>query len=449
MVELQEVLKTIDTLDKTLTKARICLDEAKDVHVEGEMRLPDPLSIQNFYSDYMLFKTAGMTVEKDTLTLRTRTQSIQMSMLGILELLSNKLKLPVVGVPEQKIEKKPPFITEIDEVIKHKMEWILIEFNRILAVGDPRINRLCMDYYRVQSYPILVRLKYLEWERGFISYHIKQTETRLEDKKSLELREIRKQYTERLDKEKSTLNLRITQTQNELLRIRTVNDRLDGLYQNAQTENVTLKQEIEAIHERMKGNEETSTRYAEENASLKAEMEVMRNKLNKHESAEWKPDFASTNAVPVFCNLKDNTIIKFPCSLDGFKRDYSLKSSDGQSRIYSKQDGAEFTIPDSLAFKLPILIQSRQPTASSKDENQHEIIVGGKQIHLTGGTKAVYDFLLNSDEPKSTGKIVDATHKPQPHVSGRYLKSLREIGVLVEKEIDGVKKYSINNPEDN
>ncbi len=462
MTELQEVLKTIDKLDNTLTQTRACLVNAKEVPVEGEMRLPDPQSIRDFYADYIMFKTAKMTVERDSLTLQTHSQSIQISMLGILELLSDKLKVPIVCVPEQKLTSKPPFITDMDDVIKHKMDWIFAEFNRILALGDPRINRLCQDYYRVQSYPIIVRLNYLDWERGFISYHIKQTETRLEEKKTLELREIRKQYSERLDKEKSSLNLRIFQTNNEIQRLRTVNNRLDGLYQDAQTENTTLKQEIESLHNKSKGNEESVTKYSEENSALKAEVEILKNRLNKYESAEWRPDFASTNSNPVFCNQKDNSIVKFPCSLDEFKKKYSLHRTDGKTRIYRCLDGKEFEIPESLALKMPVLTQSEQsvqhvPSAQLIHATQTErntakkntIRVNGKDLAVSEGTKIVYDELLENELPMSAKEIVGVTQKPQPHVSGRFLKSLREIGVLVEKEIDGVKKYSINNPEDN
>jgi hypothetical protein len=440
MTELTEVLKTFDKLDKTLTQTRACLMDAKEVPVEGEMRLPDPQSIRDFYADYIMFKIGKMSVESDSLTIRTASQSLKISMLGILELLSDKFKVPVVCVPEQKLTTKPPFVADIDALVKNKMDWIKAEFNRILALDDPRINRLCQDYFRVQSYPLIVRLNYLEWERGFISYHIKQTETRLEDKKSLELREIRKQYTDRIDKEKSSLNMRISQMQNELQRMRTVNNRLDGLFQSAQTENTTLKQEIESLHAKSKGNEEGVTRYSEENLALKAEVEILKNRLNKYESSEWRPDFASTNANPVFCNVKYNTIIKFPCSMGEFKQEYSLKSSDGQNRIYTNKTGKEFTLPDTLALKLPSMIQEQQPTGASKDESQHELIVGGKQIHLTGGAKAVYDFLLNSDEPQSTGQIVEGTGIAQSTISARHIKTLKERGLV---QINGLKKYSV------
>lgn len=327
------------------------------------------------------------------------------------------------------------------------MDWIKAEFNKIMAVDDPRINRLCQDYYRVQSYPLIVRLNYLEWERGFISYHIKQTEVRLEDKKTLELREIRKQYMERLDKEKSGLNLRITQMQNELQRVRTISDRLDGFYQNAQTENIGLKQEVEVLHNKLKGAEETNTRHSEEAAALKAEVEILRNKVNKYESAEWKPDFASTNSLPVFCNQKDNTIIKFPCSMDEFKRDYSLKSTDGQNRIYSTEANKEFTVPDSLALKLPLMIQQQQPNGENRKDEQNMIIVNGKNLKISEGAKAVYDLLKNSDTPLSLGEIGEETGYQPSNISGRHFKTLRELGILEEHYNDGMKKFSIKEQE--
>ncbi len=448
MTELPEVLKTIEKLDRTLTLARQVLNDAKQVPADGELKLPSPESIRDFYSDYVLFKTAEMNSTKDILTIRTHTQKLEISMIGVLELLSDKLNVPVVRTPEQKITSKPPFVTDMDAIIAHKMDWIKAEFNKIMAVDDPRINRMCQSYYDVQSYPLIVRLNYLQWEREFISYHMKQAEIKLEDKKTLELREVRKQYTERLDKEKSGLNLRISQMQNEHRRLRTVNDRLDGFYQNASTENIGLKHEIEALHDKKKGNEDSMTRFSEENSALKAEVEILRNKLNKYEAAEWKQDFASTNASPVFYNLKDNKIIKFPCSLDEFKKVYSLKSSDGTNRTYSSQDGKDFIIPDSLALKLPSLIQSQQPTGENGKDKQNMIHMNGKDIKVTEGVKAVYEFLKNNDEPASTREIMEETGIAQSTIGARHLKTLKELGILEEEDAGGMKKYLIINSED-
>jgi DNA-binding transcriptional ArsR family regulator/regulator of replication initiation timing len=451
MAELSEVLKTIEKLDKTLTEARVRLYEAKEAPVEGTMKLPDPESIRDFYANYILFKMAKMTVEKDTLTLRTQTQSIQISMLGILELLSNKFQLPVVRVPEQKLTTKPPFVENIDAIIKSKMDWIFAEFNKILAVDDPRINRLCQDYYRVQSYPLIVRLNYLQWEREFISYHLKQTEVKFEDKKTLELREIRKQYTDRLDREKSALNMRITQAGNELQRLRTINNRLDGLYQNSQTESIGLKQEIEALHDKTKGTEENITRFSEENSALKAEIELLKNRVNKYEAADWKPDFASTEKAPVFCNQRDNTIIKFPSSMNEFKEKYSLRSTDGSKRVYSTEGGKEFEVPDSLAIKLPSLLQQTPAFAANAAKEskvvkkRNTIVVNGTEEVVSAAAFTIYEILKDSERPLTSGELEQRTGYTQANVS-KGLKSLKELGILKAENSDGLNKYYLNEP---
>jgi hypothetical protein len=448
ITELSEVLQTIERLDNTLTRAREVLHDARQVPPESEMHLPDPKSIKSFYEDYTMFKVAIMTVEKDTLTLSTQSQSITLSLLGLLELLSNNFKLPVVGVQQQNITSKPPFVSDMDAIVKNKMEWIYIEFNRILAVDDPRISKLCQDYYRVQSYPLFVRIAYLEWERQFIGYLMSLAQTKLEDTKSLEIREIRKQYGEKLDKEKSALNLRISNMGNELQRLRTVNDRLDGFYQNALSENTGLKNEIEAIHDKMKGNEELVTRQTEENSALKSENEILKNKLNKYESPEWKSDFASTNETPVFCNIKDNTIVTFPCSMMDFRRDYKLKSTDGQKRIYGTENGDKFEIPDSLALKLPSMIQQQQqPTGANENGEPNMISLNGKNVKVSEGAKVVYDLLKESDIPLSLGEIGEETGYQPSNISGRHFKTLRELEVLEETYDNGIKKFSIIDQE--
>ncbi len=439
MTELSEVLKTIEKLDRTLTQARTVLHDAKEVPAEGTLILPNPQNIRDFYSDYVLFKTAEMSATKDTLTLRTHTQKLEISMVGVLELLSDKFKVPVVRTPEQKITSKPPFVTDMDEIINHKMGWIKAEFNKIMAVDDPRINRLCQDYYRVQSYPLIVRLNYLEWERQFISYHLKQTEVRLEDKKSLELREVRKQYIYRLDKEKSALNLRLSQMQNELLRLRTVNDRLDSFYQNASTDNIGLKQEIEVLYEKLKGKDALATSQGEELAAAKVEIEVLKHRLEKYEFAEdWKPDFASTMEAPVFYNQKNNEILKFPCSIEMFKKTYSLASTDGTNRTYSREDREEFKIPHSLALKIPILIQQKPVTNARKD-------VSKEKNELPKNFQKVIDVLNSSGAPLSIPEISEKTGIAESNLRTRYLNSLIEDGSVVEEERDEMKLFYLVN----
>ncbi len=54
-------------------------------------------------------------------------------------------------------------------------------------------------------------------------------------------------------------------------------------------------------------------------------------------------------------------------------------------------------MPESLALKPPTLLQSQQPTGANVNEKQNTIPVNGKNIKVTEGVKAVYDFLKNSN----------------------------------------------------
>lgn len=88
---------------KFVTQNMACrLRIIKDAPAELIIVFPYLHSIQSFYSDYIPIKTAKMNAEIDSLTLHVKA-TYQNKHAGIHELLFNKLKLPVVGMQENKI----------------------------------------------------------------------------------------------------------------------------------------------------------------------------------------------------------------------------------------------------------------------------------------------------------------------------------------------------------
>ncbi len=437
----EELSKSLDTQIKIEEEQKNNAIKPLRTYQEPEASfLPGIDSFNPFYAEYALYGLHSVTLagEKGTsIAMSAGLSTLAIPVEAVIELIADKLNAPIMLDSDQKVIGAPPFVEDMDAVLRHRMMWLRTEFNKIMALNDPRIEKMCRDYYKLHSYPLVIRLKYHEWIESLTGYRLDKRVSEIKSDKEKQMSVFRAEYQRKLHEETTKLNLQLDKVRTELQRMKGVSETLATKNQAYRGESNSLKTEIESLHK--KAQSETELRMAAESTiiELKAKIEKAETKLEKYERDEWSKAFTYTEENPAFHNKVDGKIITFPCSLEQFVKDYKSGDldADGKNRTFTKEGGTPFTVPESLALRINSLIEEKNKKTEPAGQ-------AAGSDGVSGNDKKVLDFLRTCEDAVTVIEISEGTGIPRQHVSGRHVKYLVAKGLAVESMKGKDKVYS-------
>lgn len=415
------------------------IERAKIMFSPADRAIFEPLFAEVNFTNIILSK-----LDNNRLTIMSHSYNLSIDVRAILEILAQKMNVPLSIPMELKIKVPPPFISNIKEVCEWWISQTLCEYQKIFRLNDPMIQRYCHEYWLSISYPILVRLAYTEWENDQMGWKVAQQVKLIEDAKNAEVREIRNAYNKKFDVETTILKTKHSRTEMENQELKTkvnmINDRLtlsNEKYNNLKRDTDANQGATEDFHQRCKLAEAANEKTKAENIRLQKEVAEKDKKLKVAEETEWRKDFTYSTERPVFVNALDDTTISFPCSMDEFKKNYKPGTTEGGNRNYIFGEKS-FSVPLTLALKIPKLI-AEPTTVKGAAEKQEK----AKEPSRPPTQQKILEYLPHNPERTiediSTGIDVAANHLYE------HLKILVDEGQITKKHSDerGGNVYSI------
>lgn len=404
--------------------------------------LPGAAEFKQFYAELNTYGISLIEVGNGTVKITSGARkTIVIGIRAIAEIVADKLNMPIHIDTDQQIPfaGKPNFIENVDALLKNKMEWVKAEFKSLFEYNDPRIEKLCHDYHKVHSIPIIALIEYLKWERELINLRMQAATIQIEDEKSKEIRQIRNEYKTKLDGDKSKLEKRAEVAENNYSQLKQAYDRDWRLYASAKEEINQQKGTIEDLHKKNSDTTAKNKQIEEELRLTKTELEKLREKAKKTEGDEWSTDFTNTDNNPAFCNNSTDEIITFPCAMAEFKTNYKLqpeRTEEGE-RVFKEHEGTkEIKIPESLAKAIPELIKEQQGT--EKDEKNGK---AKPKISLSANDQKVMEAITESEESLTPDEIATTTGIKTQNLYSRHIPKLIKQGCIEETHKGNEKAY--------
>lgn len=346
----KENLEMLSGIKKTLAEIQLwTLPEAKD----PKMILPDHDTFELFYQGVNYLGTCPKLSIKGNIIELKALQSIEVSAEALVELLCDKLKQPIIYPSEIEIKSPPPFISDIDQKLNEKLFWLNTEFNKILALEDPQIRKLCQDYYYTKAYLLMVHLEYNKWEKSLTSHIVKTAEEKVELKKNAEIRAIQDDYGKKAKTEKGRLNTEIEKYKKEYLRFKNIADRQADIIDSINNDAESAKRQIGDLHKKYRDAEDKAADMETKWMQVQKSLLEAHKELEQYDTeGEWEKDITSTPQKPVFKETKTKEIYTLPCSIKDFKKNYKLTKSEDGNNFYESTDGNKEKIPEELVSML-------------------------------------------------------------------------------------------------
>lgn len=399
---------------------------------------PERAGFEQFYRDVNFTNIVSAKVENSILTLISPTYNISLNVRTIIEILAQKMNTPLSLPMELHIKSPPPFILNIKEVCNWWISQMLCEYQKIFCLNDPLIQKMCNEYFLSLSYPIVVRLAYLEWENNQMGWKIGLKVTEIEEETKKEVRKIKADYDKLLDSKTTAMKTEMNKLQMEnkelWTRIDIMNERLANLRQDKDNQAGAVQE----THIKLKAEQERILHLEKEIIKLNDEKKLMERLIEKDEEvADWKPDVTSTPEIPVYRNKKLGKVLVFPSSMDQFKQDYKLKGQDGSLCIYEKDDGTRFELPDTLADEL---VTTEVKPSGTKNKSGRE---QAKLLQDNPKWKEIIEFIESFDGDPSTPDIAEGVNVNPKNIRRQYLKVMEDNGLLIGEQFGKEKRYSL------
>lgn len=406
--------------------------------IQDTTYLPGAEEFKTFYDELNIYGISSIETGNGIVKIISGAgKTVVFGIRAIANIVADKLNMPIPIDTDQQITfaGKPNFVENVDAILKERMDWVQAEFNKILLINDkdipfdPRIQKLCQDYHKLHSVPIIALCEYLKWEQTLENYRMQTETVRIQDKKASEVREIRNEYKAKLDEEKASIIKRAETAENNLSRLKQEYERDRKLLRSTQENVNAQKGETEELHKKFTESGAKNTRLEEELRIARTELEKLREKVKKTEGDEWSIDFTSTDDKPAFCNEATDDVITFPCPLADFKTNYKLQPdrTEKGERIFKNTAGEEIKIPESLAKAIPELIKGQQGVEKEEKNGKAK-----PKISLSANDQKVMDALKQAEEPLTVEELASATGIKTQNLYSRHIPKLIKQGCIEE-----------------
>lgn len=408
--------------------------------IQDTTYLPGAEEFKDFYADLNTYGISSIETGNGIVKIKSGAgKAVVFGIRAIANIVADKLSMPIPIDTDQEITfaGKPNFVENVDAVLKNRMDWVQAEFRKILEYNDPRIEKLCQDYHKLRSVPMIALCEYLKWERTLINYRMHAETVRLQDKKASEIREIRNEYKEKLDGEKANLTKRAEIAEQNYSKLQESYKTQRRLYDSAKEEVNTQKGEVEELHRKLTESNAKNTKLEADLINARTELEKLREKVKKTEGDEWSIDFTSTDDKPAFCNEATDDVVTLPCSIEDFRKNYKMQKerTDAGERRFTKGT-EEVLIPESLAKAIPDLIKEQQGT-----EKEEKTGKAKPKISLSANDQKVMDALKQVEEPLTAEELASATGIKTQNLYSRHIPKLIKQGCIEETHKGSEKAY--------
>jgi len=408
---------------------------------------PEVAGFQQLFAEVNFTNIFSSSVKDNALIVQSSSHTMSMDIRAILELLAQQMKIPINLPSELNIKSAPPFISNIKQVTDYYISEMLCEYQKIFRLNDPRIQKLCHDYFISLSTPIMVRLAYLDWENKQMDWKVGLKVKDINDQYLESIRKNRNDYAKQLAEKTNAMKTQMNKSNSDnrelMTKLQVTNERLENLKMDVENRagevieaNIKFKSEQSRVEELQK-----------QLAELRKENQTLQTKMGKQkEGGEWIKDMSSTDEVPVWRNRTSKEIKTLPTSLEGFKSTYKLKTIENDICKYSTEGGITYEMPESLADKLmgelKVNPNSVAPgTKTEKTEVNTELKEKYEKACMTNPSMApVYQTILNSSSPLSQVEISAAAGTSISNIKARCLQPLLTMGLILEVR-DNERRY--------
>lgn len=406
--------------------------------IQDTTYLPGAEEFKDFYDELNIYGISTTETGNGIVKIKSGAgKTVVFGIRAIANIVADKLNMPIPIDTDQEIAfaGKPNFVENVDALLKARMDWVQAEFRKILDFNDKRIEKLCQDYHKLHSIPIIALCEYLKWERQYLNYRLQTETAHIQDKKASEVREIRNEYNANLDKEKGKVLQRAENAETEFSRLRQAYETERRLGASRIDEINAQKGEMEELHRKFTESSSKNTKLEEDLRIAKVELEKLREKVKKTEG-DWIQS-PTMSLKPAFKNEATKDVFTFPCTIEEFKSQYQLVKSEDGLDIFETKDHTEISVPEGVIKKIS------QTTTQASDTD-----IKGKKVNkkgeLTEADLKVLKSIQDSDEPISIVDIEAVSGVKKSNLQQRHLQHLLDAEeIIMEKGEDGIKRYSV------
>jgi len=400
-----------------------------------------------FFEELNFTNILSVTLQNDmpgnyVFTMSTLTYNLSLNARTVIEMMAQLMNQPINLPSELHVRTAPPFIQNIEEITNHWISEMLCEYRKIFSLNDPRVHQLCHNYWLSMSYPILVRLAYIEWENKNMDWKVGLKVKDIAAEYSKKNRDIKTDYDTQLGTETTKLKTQLSGAQRENKELWTKINIMNERLQNTRQDLGKQAGAIEEVHEKWKSEQGHCQELQGKIIELNKELKSLQFKINKQvDESGWVRDMSYTDEKPVFRNKVTKAIVIFPMSFELFKKEYELeKFEDGVYR-FIKEGAPVFDIPESLADELTTQITESTkaipvPKPAEKTELGVDAVAEKHRLFFDTNptTYKVYNVLNTDTHPMgmTQEEAANTADVASGNIKTRHLAHLIKMSLVIE-----------------
>lgn len=399
---------------------------------------PDHAKFNQLYAEANTTNMISSKVEQNKLTISTPTYNLSMDIRTVMEIIAQKMRTPLNLPMELNLNSSPPFISNIKEVCNFWISEMLCEYQKIFRLNDPLVQKLCHEYWLSMSYPLLVRLAYVEWENKQMDWKVGLKVKDIAAEFTAKNRQIQSDYEKKLDTETTNLKTKHNRTEMENQALKTQVNMINERYNNVKQDEANRVGEVEDAYNKLKDEKARVSLLEKEIIRLKDENKELKGQIKADEDEEeWKQDITSTPELPVYRNKELGQTLTFPISMEQFKKEYKLKSQKDNICRYETEDGKVFELPDTLADEL---VDSGSKSLKDKKTSASASI----KLKENKKWQEIVSSIIGYGEKGAIGKdIANDVNVNAANIRRDYLNEMEEEGIIRSEKVGKEKRYKV------
>ena len=400
--------------------------------------LPERAGFDQLYAEANFTNMVSSRVDNNILTVMSPTYNISLNVRTVLEILAQQMNTPLSLPSELHIKSPPPFILNIKEITNWWISQMLCEYQKIFRFNDPLIQKMCNEYFLSLSYPIVVRLAYIEWENRQMDWKVGLKVKDIAADYATKNHDLKIDYDKQLDEKTTVIKTEMSKLQMENKELWTKIDIMNERHANLEQGKENQSGAVEEYHTKYKSERARVEQLEKELIKLKNDLKLIEIQAEKDDESEsWKKDITSTTEIPVYKNKISGNVLAFPVSIDQFKKEYKLTKQEGNNCIYQKDDGTTFNLPDVLVDEL--VDTNTEPMVGKKKMGKESI----KLLHNNPKWKEIHEFIKSIGGEASTGEIATGTNNDRTNIRKQYLKPMEDNGFIIGEQVGKEWRYSL------
>lgn len=436
----------MDIYDEIDTKSALFLSKLKDQQLPKSSPTYNtptfPQSFQEFYSDYIFFKTPPEpSFSNNILSFSYKSgKKIQISSDAIFELLADKHNQRLPEVPNQPL----PDFESIDRFIQNKVFWITSSFDKIASYNDDFVRQASRSYHQLMAYPLILKIQFMEYEKSLNFIKVQKAIVEGLEKKETEVESIRKDYEKKFSTEKVNYRTSLEKYRIESERLRVICDHLKNSADSYKSKVDSANEEVSKLRLKSSDSESKSESLERQFSDIKIKLMRAESELKKYKSAEWTLSITSTADKPIFIadtgNPETTKIITFP-AIDDFKENFKVASVEGDIITY-KAGNRVVEVPISLEQQFPKLIEKftqlpAKTKAIAEPKEPKPVKTKTATKKLASNPMKVRDALKTvHPEGMTMQEVADASRVQYSNMS-TYISKLKNANQIEEKDAVG------------